>query len=83
MPADGMLAARFHARISATPASRAAAQNLADFTGTLYPQLGPRHDPGVHGRGPRWVIHVIPAIPACPVKSGHTANARAYEYTLS
>jgi len=31
-----------------------------------------------------WVIHVIPAIPACPVhpKSGHSANARVYEYTL-
>ena len=30
-----------------------------------------------------WVIHVIPAIPACPVrpKSGHSANARVYEYT--
>jgi hypothetical protein len=40
MPADGILAARSHARISATPASRAATQNLTDFTGTLYPQLG-------------------------------------------
>jgi hypothetical protein len=30
-----------------------------------------------------WVIHVIPAIPACSVrpKSGHSANARAYEGT--
>src|SRR5262245_34082022 len=30
-----------------------------------------------------WVIHVIRAIPACPVcpKSGHSANARVYEYT--
>ena len=29
------------------------------------------------------VIHVIPAIPACPVrpKSGHSANARVYKYT--
>ena len=29
------------------------------------------------------VIHVIPAIPACPVrpKSGHLANARVYEDT--
>ena len=29
------------------------------------------------------VIHVIPAIPACPVrpKSGHSVNARVYEYT--
>jgi hypothetical protein len=29
------------------------------------------------------VIHVIPAIPACPVrpKSRHSANARVYEYT--
>jgi hypothetical protein len=29
------------------------------------------------------VIHVIPAIPACPVrpKNGHSANARVYEYT--
>jgi len=28
---------------------------------------------------PLWVIRVIPAIPACPVrpKSGHSANARA------
>ena len=33
---------------------------------------------------PLRVIHVIPAIPACPVhpKSGHSANARVYEYTL-
>src|SRR6516165_4005678 len=32
---------------------------------------------------PLWVIHVIPAIPACPVrpKSGHSPNARVYEYT--
>src|SRR5262245_17499113 len=31
----------------------------------------------------RWVIHVIPAIAACPVhaKSGHSANARVYECT--
>ncbi len=30
-----------------------------------------------------WVIHVISAIPACPVrpKSGHSAIARVYEYT--
>jgi hypothetical protein len=30
-----------------------------------------------------WVIHVIPAIPACPVrpKSGHSAIARVYEYS--
>ena len=29
------------------------------------------------------VIHVIPAIPACPVrpKSGHSAKARVYECT--
>src|SRR5262249_11446159 len=29
-----------------------------------------------------WVIHVIPAIAACPVrpKSGHSANARVYEH---
>jgi hypothetical protein len=40
MPADGTLAARSHARISASPASRAATQNLADFTGTLYPPIG-------------------------------------------
>jgi len=39
MPADGMLAASSHARISASPASRAATQNLADFTGTLYPPI--------------------------------------------
>jgi len=34
-------------------------------------------------RGPDWVIHDIPAISACPVrpKSGHSANARVYEYT--
>src|SRR6516165_3765661 len=33
---------------------------------------------------PLRVIHVIPAIPACPVhpKSGHSANACVYEYTL-
>jgi len=32
---------------------------------------------------PLWVIHVIPAIAACPVcpKSGHSANASVYEYT--
>src|SRR5262245_41500310 len=31
---------------------------------------------------PRWVIHVIPAIAACPVRpeSGHSATARVYEY---
>src|SRR6266851_9008912 len=31
------------------------------------------------------VIHVISAIPACPVrpKSGRSANARVYEYTLA
>src|SRR5262245_16891327 len=40
MPADSMLAARFHARISASPASRATTQNLIDFTGTLYPPIG-------------------------------------------
>jgi hypothetical protein len=40
IPADGTLAARSHARISASPASRAATQNLADFTGTLYPPIG-------------------------------------------
>jgi len=30
-----------------------------------------------------WVIHVIPAMPACPVrpKSGHSADARVYEGT--
>jgi len=30
-----------------------------------------------------WVIHLIPAIPAYPVrpKSGHSANARVYECT--
>jgi|AmaraimetFIIA100_FD_contig_121_84425_length_1033_multi_6_in_0_out_0_2 lysophospholipid acyltransferase (LPLAT)-like uncharacterized protein len=35
-----------------------------------------------HTRLPLRVIHVIPAIPACPVrtKSGHSADARAYEY---
>ena len=29
-----------------------------------------------------WVIHIIPVIPACPVrpKSGHSANVRVYEY---
>jgi len=29
------------------------------------------------------VGHVIPAIPACPVrpKSGHSANSRVYKYT--
>jgi hypothetical protein len=34
-------------------------------------------------RGPQRIIRVIPAIPACPVrpKSGHSANARLYEYT--
>src|SRR5262249_25571285 len=33
-------------------------------------------------RCPLWVIHVIPAIAACPVrpKSGHSAKARVYEY---
>src|SRR6516225_214088 len=83
MPADGILAARSRARISASPASRAATQNLADFTDTIYPQSEARHDPGIHGRGPRWVIRVVPAIPACPVrpKSGHSANARVYEHT--
>src|SRR6516164_10508462 len=83
MPADGILAARSRARISASPASRAATQNLADFTDTIYPQSEARHDPGIHGRGPRWVIRVVPAIPACPArpKSGHSANARVYEYT--
>jgi hypothetical protein len=40
MPADGTLAARSHARISASLASRAATQNLADFTGKLYPPIG-------------------------------------------
>ena len=56
MPADDTLAARSHARISASPASRAATQNLAHFTGTLYPPIGgPRHDADVHARGPRWV----------------------------
>jgi len=40
----------------------------------------------LHSRSPArcrlWVIHVIPAIPAFPVrlKSGHSANARVYEY---
>src|SRR5262249_41222065 len=31
-------------------------------------------------RYPTWVIHVIPAIPVCPVrpKSGHSANARVF-----
>jgi hypothetical protein len=52
MPADGILAARSHARISATPASRAATQNLTDFTGALYPQLGAGM---IHGRRRRWV----------------------------
>jgi hypothetical protein len=33
LPADGTPAARFHARISARPAFKAATQNLADFTG--------------------------------------------------
>jgi len=35
---------------------------------------------GAHVRN--GVIRVIPAIPACPVrsKSGHSANARVYEY---
>src|SRR5262249_55589078 len=30
----------------------------------------------------RWVIHVIPTIPTCPVrsKSRHSTNARVYEY---
>src|SRR5262245_50968531 len=37
-------------RTSARPASRAATQNLADFTGTLYPQLRVPHR-----RGPRRV----------------------------
>jgi len=33
-------------------------------------------------RGPQWVIHIIPAIPACLVrpKTGHSAKARVYEY---
>src|SRR5262245_6845300 len=44
MPADSILAARSHARISASPASRTATQNLTDFTGTLYPPIGGRHD---------------------------------------
>src|SRR5262245_38948587 len=56
MPADGTLSARSHARISASPALRAATQNLAKFTGTPYPPIGgPRHDAGAHGRGPLWV----------------------------
>ncbi|HEY3029923.1 MAG TPA: hypothetical protein VGJ68_07055, partial [Bradyrhizobium sp.] len=31
---------------------------------------------------PLWAIHVIHAIPPCPVrpKSGHSANVRVYEY---
>ena len=35
------------------------------------------------GRLPTWVIHVIPAISACPVrlKSGHFGQCRVYEYT--
>src|SRR5262245_26261436 len=36
-------AARSHARISANPASRAATQNLVDFTGTLYSPIGGAH----------------------------------------
>jgi len=40
MRADGMLATRSHARISASPASRAATRNLTDFIGTLYPPIG-------------------------------------------
>jgi hypothetical protein len=52
MPADGMLAARSHARISASPRFKGGyAKILADFNGTLYPPIG-----GVHGRGPRWAI---------------------------
>jgi len=40
MPADDTFAARSHARISASPASRAAMQHLTDFIRTLYPHLG-------------------------------------------
>jgi len=38
-----------------------------------------------HNTGLLRVIHVIPATPACPVrpKSGHSANARVYEYTAN
>src|SRR5262245_11711260 len=40
VPADGMFATRSHARISASPASRAATQKLVDFTGTSIPNWG-------------------------------------------
>src|SRR5262245_29387492 len=43
MPADGTLAAPSHARSSARPASRAAEENLAHFTGAPYSPIG---DPG-------------------------------------
>jgi hypothetical protein len=34
------------------------------------------------GRCPGWVIHVIPAIPACPVRpQERTFGLRLYEYT--
>src|SRR5262249_61091337 len=51
-----------------------------------------RHSPqtrksllATHGRTIHWVIHVSPAIKACPVrpKSGYSAKARVYEYTPS
>jgi len=68
MPADDTVAARSHARISAGPALRAATQNLAGFTGTLYPQLGGRHDLGVQAREVR--------VGFKSVKLGPSANFR-------
>src|SRR5262249_32460236 len=40
-------------------------------------------DGGRASQQKRPVIHVIPAIPACPVrpKTGHSANVLVYEYT--
>src|SRR5262245_19588809 len=59
MPADGTLAAHSHAKISARPASRAATQNLADFTGLRN---------GVHSsanvsNGSSGVVHSMSASP--------------------
>src|SRR4030095_16782893 len=56
-----------HARISASPASRAARDNLAQFTGTPYP---PNGGPGTvlvsHGRYPR-CVKLGPAAMSAPM----------------
>jgi hypothetical protein len=58
MPADDLLAARSHARISASPASRATTQNLADFTSTLYPPIG---GPGTMQRDAEAIAYALAA----------------------